>query len=591
MGTLTVNGRKVTVDDSFANLTPEQQQATVDEIAASMGGGESAAPQAAAPAAPAAPPAPTAQERYDSALGNVRKLYPNMSDKAFEEYAHGRKSISPMSFLGNIPILGPILAPGTGDRAGALDPYTPQQLAQNAQIFSAGDEISSASSALTDAAMGKGNNWDAYQELNQARQNLGREQAGGVGQAAEIVGGLTSLGPGTQAVSTAAQAGNGIVNMGKSMLGGAATGGVMGAAYGMGATEGDLGQRLEGAKNAGTAGAIVGGTLPAVFGAVANKAASMGSRRAVNQAIKNAPDASDLKAASSALFKKVDDAGITVNTEKFSGLVNDLVSNAKKMRISESLDPKAHASFMELIGALDDVQRNGGKLTISDLHTLRQIAQKAAQSSEGRDAMFAGTIIDGLDNFVTKSSNINLPANRIGNNQAGWGNDLMQAISTWGRARRVGKIEEAIYRAGLAASGEANGLRIEFRRLLKDEKTRKLFTETERKAMEEVANGTSPANIANFLGKFGFGSNGGSNMLGGLATFGVTSSTPLGIAGGLAATTVGTAARHIAPVLARRAANRAAQVVATPGIQEVPQAAARLISGTTLPLLGAQRTQ
>lgn len=36
MATLTINGRKVTVDDSFLSLTPEQQNATVDEIAASF---------------------------------------------------------------------------------------------------------------------------------------------------------------------------------------------------------------------------------------------------------------------------------------------------------------------------------------------------------------------------------------------------------------------------------------------------------------------------------------------------------------------------------------------------------------------------
>lgn len=39
MATLTINGRKVKVDDSFLSLSREQQDATVDEIAASMGQG------------------------------------------------------------------------------------------------------------------------------------------------------------------------------------------------------------------------------------------------------------------------------------------------------------------------------------------------------------------------------------------------------------------------------------------------------------------------------------------------------------------------------------------------------------------------
>lgn len=38
MATLTINGKRVKVDDSFLSLSPEQQNATVDEIAASIGG-------------------------------------------------------------------------------------------------------------------------------------------------------------------------------------------------------------------------------------------------------------------------------------------------------------------------------------------------------------------------------------------------------------------------------------------------------------------------------------------------------------------------------------------------------------------------
>lgn len=40
MAKLTINGRKVTVDDSFLSLSPEQQETTVNEIAASMGGNQ-----------------------------------------------------------------------------------------------------------------------------------------------------------------------------------------------------------------------------------------------------------------------------------------------------------------------------------------------------------------------------------------------------------------------------------------------------------------------------------------------------------------------------------------------------------------------
>lgn len=51
MATLEINGRRVQVDDSFRNLSPEQQQATVEEIARSIG-----VQQQATPSAPSLPP-------------------------------------------------------------------------------------------------------------------------------------------------------------------------------------------------------------------------------------------------------------------------------------------------------------------------------------------------------------------------------------------------------------------------------------------------------------------------------------------------------------------------------------------------------
>lgn len=59
MPTLNIEGRRVKVDDSFMSLSPEQQSATVDEIASSFSKApirQDAAPEAAPVADPAAPP-------------------------------------------------------------------------------------------------------------------------------------------------------------------------------------------------------------------------------------------------------------------------------------------------------------------------------------------------------------------------------------------------------------------------------------------------------------------------------------------------------------------------------------------------------
>lgn len=353
-----------------------------------------------------------------------------------------------------------------------------------------------------------------------------------------------------------------LANVARGFGGGAATGG----AYGFGSSEGDLGERTRD----GLIGAATGGGVGVVAPWLAKKGGDIvegiAQNRATSKAIRNAPAAADLKAESSAMFKAVDQAGVTVDTGKFSGLVQNLISGAKRDRINPNLDPKATAAYQELIGALDDVQKNGGALTISDLHTLRQIAQKSAMSSEGRDAMFSNRMVDALDSFISAPGNVKLPANRLGKPGAG-GNELLQAISTWGRARRVGMIEEATYKAQNSASGFENGLRVEFRKLLQNKKTRALFTKAEIAEIEKVANGTPLSNVMRTLGHFGFDLGSGRNFLGG--AIGIAGGSMAGPLGALAVGAAGTGARAAGQALTRKAADRTARVVATPNIPNV----------------------
>lgn len=320
----------------------------------------------------------------------------------------------------------------------------------------------------------------------------------------------------------------------------------------------------------GAGGRAAGDAVGAVGKKVAN--AVTGGRQAAltTQAIKGAPAAADLAQVSRQMFKQVDDAGVTVDPNRFGNFVVDLLKKSAKDRMNPTLDPKAYAAFQELAKAADDAMRGNGIVTISDMHTLRQIAQKAAMSAEGRDAMFANRIVDGIDDFITSSGATVAP----GGKEAA--NTLLGAISTWGRSRRVGLIEEAIYKAQNQASGLENGLRVQFRALLQNAKKRALFTKAEIQAIEQVANGTSLTNAARLLGKFGFGGGSASNMLGGTIGFGAGSVVGGPLAGVLAAG-VGTGARKASEVLTKKAAERAAQVVATPNIPIARQAPNLLI--------------
>lgn len=313
--------------------------------------------------------------------------------------------------------------------------------------------------------------------------------------------------------------------------------------------------------------ALMGAASPAIGdlvkkgGSVLSDAITNASQRSLSKAATvGAPSADELKAASRAMFSAVDDSGVTVSTNKFTDFVSNLASQAKADHIDETLDPKAFGVYRQLIGILGEAQSGARPLTISDLHTIRQIAQSAAVSTEGRDSMFANRIVSELDKLISQPGALSAGGEKAGNN-------LLQAISTWGRAKRTGLIEEALYKAQNQASGLENGLRIQFRQLLQNPKTRNLFNPAEVKAMEDVARGTSMSNAMKLLGKFGFGPN---NMLGG--SIGATLGGALGGFPGAAATAaVGAGARKLSESMTKNAADLAAKVVATPNVPVAAQ--------------------
>lgn len=102
MATLNIGGKRVKVDDAFLSLPPEQQQATVEEIAAQIGASVSGSANAPAP-----------PDMYAS--GNARRISgratpqnqedPNLLGAATTLLEHG---------ISDLPVVGPILQ-GTGD--------------------------------------------------------------------------------------------------------------------------------------------------------------------------------------------------------------------------------------------------------------------------------------------------------------------------------------------------------------------------------------------------------------------------------------------------------------------------------------------
>lgn len=409
-------------------------------------------------------------------------------------------------------------------------------------------------------AMFQGRPAEELQAQYKAKDDELAAKTGGARFAGNIAGSVAALAP----VGMTATGGKllGMTGSLPSRLGFGSGSGMALSAADTAARGGDAGDIL----TSGLTGAALGAVIPAVGAGINKVGQGMAQRSATNAAIKGAPAAADLKSAASSMFQQLDQSGVQVSGQRFGDMAIDLVRKFQKMRANPTLDPKAVAALQELVKAADDVQRSGGGIVLSDLHTLRQIAQKSAQSAEGRDKMFSTQIINAIDDMITSLK----PSDMIGGADPKQASKLMfDAIGTWGRARRVGLIEEAIYRAQNVASGAENGLRIEFRKLLQNPDTRKVFSEAERQAIEDVVRGNPVSNLAKLLGKFGFGANGAGNMLGGTIGFGAGSifGGPLA---GMVAAGAGTGARKASEVLTTKAAERAAKVVATPNVPSLP---------------------
>lgn len=504
---------------------------------------------------------PTNQQSYDAALEGVRQA--DFADQAPAAFAEKAKS--------------------------ALPALNPQEIAQNDQLFGFGDELAGVAGGIGQAVRGKdfGASYDAWQKLQEARRNLGIEQGGIPAQAGSIVGQLTSLGASAPA-SVAVKAASRIPQVIKDIASSTTTGGIMGGVQGFGSTDGNFNQRLEGAKQGAIAGASVGAVAPVAIRAVAAPFERAAQTAAVNAAIKNAPDASDLSSVASQMFKSSKSSGVGVAPQRFGTVAKQLADDAIAKDIDKDLDGPAWTVYERVIQLAKDGFADPANLSLSKLHNLRQKAQDVAfdPASKNRTKQFAQDVVDGIDNMwsTLKPSDITGPTNLIGNGKDA-ANTLLDAISTWAKAKKVGLIESAMGSAENYLAGKESGLRSQFKTLLNSPKTKNLWNTTERKALQDVINGTLPVRALRTLGIFrGFAAAGVGGGLG--SVFG-----PLGSAAGTAlGGAAGLAARQFTENAASGAAQRAAKIVATPNVP-VFNPAARRIPSTLLPLLPSRQRQ
>lgn len=220
-----------------------------------------------------------------------------------------------------------------------------------------------------------------------------------------------------------------------------------------------------------------------------------------------APDIKTLKARVTSAYKDLDTLGIRVQPKVYESFANTLSARLKKEGIDPILHPKSSAVINRI---MDDI---GQSKRPSELETLRKIAQGAAASIEKPDARLGTMIINEIDKGLDSLSS-----------QVGGKFKEARALSQ--RTFKSQAITDMIENATHTASGMENGLRIEARKILKNKKKSRGFTIDEMDALKQIEEGTTAANAAKFLGKFGISEGQATSMLG--ASIGIGGGGALG---------------------------------------------------------------
>ena len=307
-------------------------------------------------------------------------------------------------------------------------------------------------------------------------------------------------------------------------------------------------------------------TIPTVLMEIAGLAVGKGAVTAARKIKKNladgkimreinaaVPTIEKLKDTSRGLYKEIDEMGVYVGSKSYSDLVSSIASDVKKSGLDADITPKANKALIRL------EEMVGNDVTLSELDTLRKVAQNAANSIEPAEAMLGVRMINKIDDFLDNSNAKTLEVPQHIDN-ANVGKRYKVARGMWGRARRSELIQEAFEKARLQASGFENGIRVQFRSILNNKRKRSLFKPDEITAMKEVVHGNKKQNIAKLIGRLGFMEGGSTSVVG--SAIGISGGAVIGgPVGAVIVPMIGQLSRNLAKRMTSRGAEFADQVI------------------------------
>lgn len=264
----------------------------------------------------------------------------------------------------------------------------------------------------------------------------------------------------------------------------------------------------------------------------------------------SAPTIDGLKTAARGVFKEIDNLGITINSSSINRLSNQLAGLTRKEGFNQTIHPKVGAALKEFEAVKNSDQ------SLSQLDTLRRVAQGAAKSIEPDEARLGTLMTNRIDDFLDNLGRANFSSAF----KKDVGAKYRDARQLWRRAKKGELIEESFNKAHLQASGFENGIRTQFRSILNNKKKARGFTSEELDAMKQVVKGGSLENMAKMIGRFGFSEGQASNML--MGSLGVAGGAAIGgPAGAVAVPLIGQLSRSFAQRLTQKGAEGADLIV------------------------------
>ncbi len=259
--------------------------------------------------------------------------------------------------------------------------------------------------------------------------------------------------------------------------------------------------------------------------------------------LESVPETEAIKNASRAVYKEIDDSGVTVKASRVDSLIDGIERKAQKAGLDARLTDKT-ARAMNIIK-----ESKGVSQPLTELDALREIASRTTKSLDDTEKAIGNLMLNEIDDFM---DNIK-PSELVGGNQAkaDVGKKYKDARKLWGRAKRAEMLTDAIEIGESRAAGAEAGIRNEFNRILNSKNKSKFIPADEKQLMRDVVDGDFKTNFTRMIGKLGLSIDRSPNVFqsivaGGGLGFGVGGST-----GALVVPAIGTVSKAIAQKLTR----------------------------------------